>query len=78
MGHLYDPKNKKILAFKVFTKSVNWDGSSQAMDPAALKHCLYQLKKDHGFVAGAVLTDADSKTDTVVDEFNLKPVTLQL
>ena len=71
-GHVYSVFLKKIVAFQVFTKNVNWDGSSGAMDPEALKQNLYQLKKEHDFVPYCVITDADTKSNVVLKEFNEK------
>ena len=71
-GHIYSTKHKKIIAFKVYTKSVNWDKSSGAMDPAALEHNLNRLKKEHNFVPGCVIVDADAKSNLVLEEFNKK------
>ena len=42
------------------------------MDPEALKYNLYQLYKEHGFAPKCVITDADTKSGLILDEFNEK------
>lgn len=71
-GHVYSTYHKKIICFKVFTKNVNWDGSSGSMDPEALKQNLYQLKEEHNFVPGCVITDADTSSGVVLQNYNKK------
>ena len=69
-GHLYSTHHKKIVAFKIYTRSVNWDGSSGAMDPAALKHNLNHLYNEYKFVPKCVIVDADAKSNLVLQDFN--------
>ena len=61
--------DKLVVAYECLTKNVNHTGTSQNMETVGMQRCLSKTF-DNGLLCSTLTTDGDTKTATVLREYN--------